>query len=79
VSSEQPVQVGTDLVSLALAQGVALCATGLEEVGTLLCVSCSRRYVSRCLICVVKCSSMNKRSGQPGARGRRRWRELESG
>jgi hypothetical protein len=48
VSSEQPVQVGTDLVSLALAQGVALCATGLEEVGTLLCVSCSKRYVSKC-------------------------------
>jgi hypothetical protein len=42
VTPEQPVQIGTDLVSLALAQGVALCAAGLEEVGTLLCVSCFR-------------------------------------
>jgi len=42
VTAEQPVQVGTDLVSLALAQGVTLCAAGFEKVGTLLCVSCSR-------------------------------------
>lgn len=41
MTAEQPVQVGTNLVSLALTQGVALCAAGLEEVGTLLCVSCS--------------------------------------
>ena len=39
MTAEQPVQVRTDLVSLALAQGVALRAAGLKKVGTLLCVS----------------------------------------
>ena len=39
VAAEKTVKVRTDLVSLALAQGVALSTSGLEEVGTLLCVT----------------------------------------
>jgi hypothetical protein len=39
VTSEKAEEVGADLVSLTLTESVALCATGLEKVGTLLCVS----------------------------------------
>ena len=39
VAAEKTVKVRTDLVSLALAQGVALSTSSLEEVGTLLCVT----------------------------------------
>lgn len=33
-------EIGADLVALALLQGVALRAAGLEEVGTLLSIAC---------------------------------------
>jgi len=39
VAAEKTVKVGADLVALALLQVVALCAAGLEEVGTLLLVT----------------------------------------
>ena len=38
-------ELRADLVALAGLQGVALCATGLEEVGTLLGVACSNSSV----------------------------------
>ena len=41
LSSKETVQVGANLVCLALTKSVALCASSLEEVGTLLCVSYS--------------------------------------
>lgn len=40
LAAEEAVQSGTDLVAAAALDGVALGATGLEEVGTLLSVSC---------------------------------------
>jgi hypothetical protein len=36
LAAEETVEVGADLVGLSVTEGVALCATGLEEVGTLL-------------------------------------------
>lgn len=39
MAAEETVEVGADLVALALLQVVALCAAGLEEVGTLLLVT----------------------------------------
>jgi hypothetical protein len=42
VTTEQSVEVRADLVSLTLTESVALLASGLEEVGTLLCVTCKR-------------------------------------
>lgn len=42
VAAEQPVEVGADLVALGLLEVVALCASGLEEVGALLGVACHR-------------------------------------
>lgn len=39
LSAEETVQRGADLVALTLLQGVALGASGLEEVGTLLGVT----------------------------------------
>jgi hypothetical protein len=39
VTTEEPVEVRTDLVSLTLTESVALSASCLEEVGTLLCVT----------------------------------------
>jgi len=39
VTTEQPVEIRTDLVSLTLTEGVALSTSCLEEVGTLLCVT----------------------------------------
>jgi hypothetical protein len=47
VASEQPVQVGTDLVSFTFAESVALSTSCLEEVGTLLCVACIVKLVSK--------------------------------
>lgn len=43
LTSEKTVEVRTDLVSLTLTESVALSTSGLEEVGTLLCVSCRRK------------------------------------
>jgi hypothetical protein len=40
VTAEKAVEVGADLVALALTKSVALSASGLEKVGTLLCVTC---------------------------------------
>jgi len=40
VAAEETVEVRADLVALALLEVVALCAAGLEEVGTLLLVTC---------------------------------------
>lgn len=40
LTAEETVKHGTDLVALALLQGVALRAAGLEEVGTLLSIAC---------------------------------------
>lgn len=41
LAAEEAVERGADLVAAALLEGVALCAAGLEEVGTLLGVSWS--------------------------------------
>jgi len=38
------VEVRTDLVSLTLLESMALSATGLEEVGSLLAVTCGLNY-----------------------------------
>lgn len=40
LTTEESVELGTDLVALASLQGVALSASGLEKVGTLLNVAC---------------------------------------
>lgn len=40
LATEKTVQVWADLVSLSLLKGVALSASGLEEVGTLLDITC---------------------------------------
>ena len=40
LATEKAVEHGADLVALALLQGVALRAAGLEEVGTLLSIAC---------------------------------------
>ncbi len=40
MTPEETVEVGADLVALALTQSVALSAPGLEKVGTLLCITC---------------------------------------
>jgi len=40
LTAEETVEVGADLVALTLTESVALSATGLEEVGTLLGVTC---------------------------------------
>jgi hypothetical protein len=47
LTTEQPEQVWADLVSLTLTKGVALSASCLEEVGTLLCVSCNEAFISK--------------------------------
>lgn len=39
MTAEETVEVGADLVALTLTESVALSATGLEEVGTLLGVT----------------------------------------
>lgn len=39
MTTEKAVEVGADLVALALTKSVALSASGLEQVGTLLCVT----------------------------------------
>lgn len=53
LASEQAVQVGTDLVSLTITESVALSASGLEEVGTLLSVTCVITSVSLKLFSMV--------------------------
>ena len=40
MTTEEAVEIGADLVALTLAESVALSAPGLEEVGTLLCITC---------------------------------------
>ena len=40
LAAEETVELGADLVALALLQGVALSAAGLEETGTLLSIAC---------------------------------------
>jgi hypothetical protein len=40
VTTEKAVEIGADLVALTLTESMALSASGLEEVGTLLCVTC---------------------------------------
>jgi hypothetical protein len=40
VTTEEAVEVGADLVALTFTKSVALSASGLEKVGTLLCVTC---------------------------------------
>jgi hypothetical protein len=45
LAAEDTVELRADLVALAGLQGVALCAAGLEEVGSLLVVTCGM-YVS---------------------------------
>lgn len=41
LAAKESVKLGTNLVALALLQGVALCASRLEEVGTLLSIACT--------------------------------------
>jgi hypothetical protein len=41
------VQVATDLVSFTFSEGMALSTSRLEEIGTLLCVSCVVKSVSK--------------------------------
>ena len=55
MAAEQPVQVGTDLVSFTFAEGVALSTSCLEEIGTLLCVSCVVKSVSKMFSFVWSC------------------------
>lgn len=43
LAAEEAVQVGADLVATVLLDGVALSTTGLEEVGTLLSVTCREK------------------------------------
>jgi len=45
LAAEEAVEHGADLVALALLQGVALSAAGLEEVGTLLSIACNELLV----------------------------------
>lgn len=40
MTTEEAVEVGADLVALTFTKSVALSASGLEKVGTLLCVTC---------------------------------------
>jgi len=40
VAAEETVEVGADLVALALLQVMALCAASLKEVGALLLITC---------------------------------------
>ncbi len=47
MTSEEPVQVGTDLVSFTFSESVALSTSRLEKVGTFLCVSCVVKSVSK--------------------------------
>jgi len=44
VTAEETVEVRADLVALTLTESVALSASGLEEVGTLLCVTIRERH-----------------------------------
>lgn len=46
LAAEQAMQVGANLVGLSIAEGVALSAPGLEEVGTLLAVTCVGNIIS---------------------------------
>jgi hypothetical protein len=46
VTTEKAVEIGADLVALTLTESMALSASGLEEVGTLLGVACGRGIVS---------------------------------
>jgi len=48
LAAEQAVQVGADLVTAALLEGVTLGASRLEEVGALLVVACENCHVSNC-------------------------------
>ena len=54
MAAEETVQVGANLVSLALTEGVALSTSCLEETSTLLCVSCRKIYRQ------LKCSLFSK-------------------
>jgi hypothetical protein len=62
VATEQAVKVGADLVSLTLAESVALGTSCLEEVGTLLCVTCVGSFVSGSVLCVCARNEAPKRS-----------------
>lgn len=46
LAAKEAVQVGADLVATVLLDGVALSTTGLEEVGTLLNVTCREKRLS---------------------------------
>jgi hypothetical protein len=46
LAAEEAVESGTDLVAAVLLDGVALCAARLEQVGTLLSVTCRSKMVS---------------------------------
>jgi len=48
VTAEKTVEVGADLVALTLSESVALSTTGLEEVGTLLCVTVRETHFAIC-------------------------------
>jgi hypothetical protein len=54
VAAEKTVQVGADLVSLTLAESVALSTSCLEEPGSLLSVSCRSIIVSCNSWCLAK-------------------------
>ena len=60
MAAKQAVQVGTNLVSLALAKSVALGASGLEEVGALLCVT----YEKHCQMIFSRVCRKDERYGQ---------------
>lgn len=64
MAAEETVKVGADLVALALLQVVALRAASLEEVGTLLVVTCDGLSVSG--VSVVPRRQLHR----PGDRGR---------
>jgi hypothetical protein len=46
VTTEEAVKVRADLVALALTKSVALSASSLEKVGTLLCVTCFKLAIA---------------------------------
>ena len=65
---DAPVEVGPDLVGSAGLESVALCAAGLEETGTLLCVTCDERKVYQ-LLCFHS-QSFDRRDESGGGRER---------
>jgi hypothetical protein len=79
LTSEKAVQVGTDLVSLTSSESVALSTSGLEEPGTLLCVTCERSIVSRSFWCFGNDSLGSSRLEWSALLAEKRIRVVEAG